>query len=192
MRRRIFAALLAGVMVFSVAGAALAEKPGKGRGRGSVSEALRCSTAAEMRAVIEQRNISVKGALDDDGETLLMKAAKRRVNPELITELVKMGADVNARDEDGETALMKAVDKRAPLGVVRALLSAGADVNAREEDGETALIIAVDEGASEDVIRALLDAGADVKIRDEDGRTAGDYAARKKRGYSDEIMNRLR
>jgi ankyrin repeat protein len=61
--------------------------------------------------------------------TVLMRAARYNSNPEVITVLLKGGADIRARDKDGSTALMVAAQNDNPE-VVTALLEAGTDVNA--------------------------------------------------------------
>lgn len=86
-------------------------------------------------------------ARDRDGETPLILAAQYNPNSEVITTLLKSGADVNTRDTTmlGWTALMYAADgednKKNPE-VITALLKAGADISARAKDGKTALICA--------------------------------------------------
>ena len=62
-----------------------------------------------------------------------------------LRDLIRQGANVNARDELGVTALMKTVDAtEAQLEAVRTLIAAGADVNAKNNKGETVLSLALD------------------------------------------------
>jgi ankyrin repeat protein len=60
-------------------------------------------------------------------------AAAARGDSAAITQLVKQGADVNARDGYGRTALHVAAYASQP-GAMRALVAAGADPNALERD----------------------------------------------------------
>lgn len=58
-------------------------------------------------------------------------------------ELIKMGADLEAKTRIGETSLMKACQKGdGNLDVVRALINHGADVLSRDNRGKTALDVA--------------------------------------------------
>lgn len=59
-------------------------------------------------------------------------------SPEIVTLLIKAGADLNTRNNDGETALIAAV-KRGHVETTRLLLMAGADVKIRDAEGRSAL-----------------------------------------------------
>jgi ankyrin repeat protein len=76
-----------------------------------------------------------------------------------VKELLRRGADANARDSQGRTALMFAVIN-VHADTVKALLEHGADVNVKADDGGTALMLAACGGDAE-IARALLDEGAD-------------------------------
>jgi TonB family protein len=108
--------------------------------------------------------------MDASGWTPLMYAAGSYGNSE-ESEILKAGADANARSMRGETALMaSAVTSMADAD----LLKAGADVNAVNDVGMTALMLLVQRG-DPDEIRTLLKAGADARKKDASGRTALDY-----------------
>ena len=97
---------------------------------------------------------------------------------EEIKQLLKKGADVNAKDEwSGETALF-VVARWGHIEVVKYLAECGADLEAKDESGRTALIGAAKEGQIE-VVKYLAEKGADVDAKDEwYGETALMKAAR--------------
>jgi ankyrin repeat protein len=79
-------------------------------------------------------------AQDDQGETALMKATRRKRSGMLMV-LLQCGADVNVRSKSGDTALTLAARLRNSSHI-NALLSAGADVNVRNNEGRSAYDIA--------------------------------------------------
>jgi len=86
-------------------------------------------------------------------------------------EILKAGADINARSKRGETALMAA----AATGMAdEDLIHAGADVSAANDVGMTALMLLAQRG-DPDEIATMLKAGADARRKDAMGRTALDY-----------------
>ncbi|HUX73097.1 MAG TPA: quinoprotein dehydrogenase-associated putative ABC transporter substrate-binding protein [Steroidobacteraceae bacterium] len=78
------------------------------------------------------------------GYTPLMLASVAG-SPDLVTALLRHGAQVNAANAGGVTALMIAAAGKDPQ-LAQILLRAGADVNARSADGRTPLSIARQSG----------------------------------------------
>jgi Gram-negative bacterial TonB protein C-terminal/Ankyrin repeats (3 copies) len=108
--------------------------------------------------------------IDASGWTPLMYAASS-YGDSVVSEMLKAGANANARSNRGETALMAS----AVTGAAdEDLLDAGADVNAVNDVGMTALMLLVQRGEP-DQVSALLKAGADARKKDGAGRTALDY-----------------
>jgi len=101
--------------------------------------------------------------------TALM-AASFNGHTEVVSLLLKAGADVNAKNNDGETALMLA-SAFGHTEIVSLLLKAEADVNAKDKQGWTALMDASCSGHTE-VVSLLLKAGADVNAKPNYGETA--------------------
>ena len=142
-------------------------------------------------------------ATRNDGQTALMAAANGDPpNPEVITALLKAGADAKAKDVHGNTAFDYARhnDKLAGTEVykeletaavdfftlaktgtpqgIQAAIDLGAAVNAQSDDGVTALMYAAGYNQNPDVTTTLLKAGAEIAAQDtKDGLTVLMYAA---------------
>jgi ankyrin repeat protein len=120
-------------------------------------------------AMGQQRAVALEGQAEDvqplssefrsanNGVTPLMLACVGGFNLS-ARELIRRGADVNARTSSGETAL-EAAAWSGSVPLVEALLARGANVNARNAQGATPLLAAVKEGRSP-VVKLLLARGA--------------------------------
>ena len=94
-------------------------------------------TPQEIQAAIDKGE--GPNARDKDSTTPLMYAAARNPNPEVITTLLKAGADINARDRyNNMTPLMYAAWLKQNPEVITALVNAGADAKAKSSAGKTA------------------------------------------------------
>jgi len=110
------------------------------------------------------------------GDTPLLSAARHNLPLEVITALIKAGADVNPGSVDADTPLMWAAG-HSNLEVVTALAQAGADVNARGSKKITVLMRAVMPlNPNPEVITRLLEFGAEPKARNRWGEMAIDIA----------------
>ena len=91
-------------------------------------------SASRLEAALENLSDDVRAQRLN---ALLMTAIKQAANSEIVTVLLKAGADVNQKDEAGRTPLMFAV--RDNPKVVSALVEAGADVNEKNSWGKPRL-----------------------------------------------------
>ena len=89
---------------------------------------------------------------------------------EEIKELLKKGADCEAKDRYGETALIEAV-RKGKLEVVKYFAQNGADLDAKDGAGRIALMMAANCGEL-DVVKCLEEHGVDIHQKDVCGDTA--------------------
>ena len=89
---------------------------------------------------------------------------------EEIKELLKKGADLEAKDGDGKTALYWAATW-GKLDGVKCLAECGADLEVKDKFGDTALMKVASWGEL-DGVKCLAECGADLEAKDKDGRTA--------------------
>ncbi|MBW7476098.1 ankyrin repeat domain-containing protein [Paenibacillus oenotherae] len=87
-----------------------------------------------------------------------------------VLELLKKGANINARDARGRTAIMAATHGNNP-DTVKLLIDAGADINAQDDRKDNPLLYAGAEGLL-DIVKLMIDAGADPAITNRYGGTA--------------------
>ena len=91
-----------------------------------------------------------------------------------IQDLIKRGADVEAKNDDGETPLHM-VAYRNSIETAKLLIEMGADVDAKDDYGETPLHWASYNNRIE-IAKLLIDKGADVEAKRNDGWTPLDLA----------------
>ena len=89
-------------------------------------------------------------------------------NKDGTQELLRSGADVNARDAEHNEAAIILAAKFGSAEIVQLLIDKGADVNARDDKGRTALFYAQ---VGSEVFARLLAAEADTLAKDNEGNT---------------------
>jgi ankyrin repeat protein len=108
-----------------------------------------------------------------NGATPLYRSVLRGCH-EAAEELIKAGADLEARLDGGHGPLGAALGLR-DIKMALMLLNAGADASSVDADGWTPAIAAA-AAACWDALEMLVDRGADLGVEDAKGWTARDYA----------------
>lgn len=127
--------------------------------------------ARDGKSVLARRLIA-SGAFSRDhlgtNKSATLRAAATALDPELVRDLIALGADVNASGGGGLTALMSAARSHRAWGredaqqeIIAVLISAGSDVDAVDENGRSALF----EASRPAVVQQLAKAGANLEIR---------------------------
>src|SRR5208337_3188941 len=91
-------------------------------------ELAKTGTPQSIQAAID-KGANVNAREEKDQQIPLMFAAENNPNPDVITTLLKAGADIKARDKEGSTVLMDASQTQKNPAVISTLLNAGSDVN---------------------------------------------------------------
>jgi ankyrin repeat protein len=94
-----------------------------------------------------------------------MHASASNPNPEVISLLIKAGADVNGTDIVGMSALLMAAMNNANPEVVKRLLQAGADPNAMDKRELTPLLTAAWFNGNPKVASVFIEGGARIDER---------------------------
>jgi uncharacterized protein len=118
--------------------------------------------------------------------TPLHCAVSKQWSAEIVSLLIKHGADVHAKCSLGQTPLFYSID----VASTRILLEASADVNARDYYGYTVLHNAAAQGRSTGVICCLLKAGADATAVNTVYDTAAEVAQAYKHSATAALLSR--
>jgi len=110
----------------------------------------------------------------EDGRSALALACLNQ-SLDLVSDLIRFGADVNAAESDGTTPIFHAAFNGNSI-LVHALLDAGARTDARNEVGQTPLMVAAKSGSVQTVL-LLLRFGSTASARDQNGRNALHWAS---------------
>lgn len=114
-----------------------------------------------MEYVNSRKDVNIRF---ENGETLLHYAANRGYL-DVVTVLLKRGANINARDKDGRTPLHEAMAYRR-YDVSKYLIEKGADMAARNKEGEAPLISIVymdDRMGAVDLVNFFIKHGFDMR-----------------------------
>ncbi len=127
--------------------------------------------------------VSVNGLLVSNTTPLSLAAGYARGRlprqEEMVSFLIRVGADVNLRNADGSTAFMHAA-RRGGTKIMSLLLDAGADPDARDADGRHAITYANGyDAAAEIVLESSADLqsyGSAPRLQDGGAYSAGTYS----------------
>lgn len=134
-----------------------------GSGDTPLSRALHAGNQEALSLLVEA-GADLDLCFGEEDQTALCKyLAWSRCSLEVVTALLRVGADPNVADRSGHTPLWWAVTHKR-LELVEALLAHGADPSARTEDGQTPLTLAAENAL--DVILARLRGGFPVYPRE--------------------------
>lgn len=101
-------------------------------------------TAVEVTNFLLDKGVDVNRA-DNYGNTALLLHADRHCNKGVIKELIRAGADINAKNKNGDTALHFALIN-GNSEVARFLIKKGADYRAVNNKGKSPMEIAAEKG----------------------------------------------
>ena len=123
------------------------------------------------------------GVINKRGTILHLRAeglGPNNLSHEIISELVKKGADLNAKDEEGYTALQQALMHRQ-FSLARNLITVGANVKVIGKNSETVLHLTIGSSTGYsneheleliDLLSRLVKEGAEINARNINGNTA--------------------
>lgn len=105
--------------------------------------------------VHELAHIDSPNKADENGTTLLMKAAKTG-NKWALESLIKSGANVYSKDKDGWTALMYAVRYQNNVEIINSLIEHGANVKDKNNFGTSVLQLAACYAENPEILKKIL------------------------------------
>mmetsp|Transcript_50211 Transcript_50211/g.93502 ORF Transcript_50211/g.93502 Transcript_50211/m.93502 type:complete len:250 (+) Transcript_50211:293-1042(+) len=128
----------------------------------------------EVRRLLKQKDVQINFAAGQDFTTALHMAVADG-HTEVVKELVRAGANVNAYDKNLRTVLHYAVTEQR-LVEVKILLLAGANPDFENNRRQTPVHAAAEAGMV-NIVKALIEGGARLDTHDEEGRTPLQCAA---------------
>ena len=136
------------------------------RGSSALEEAIRLNNLDMVKyLVLQKADVSKKYS---SGNTILLSALKEQVQPAIVLELLKAGADANAVDTQQNTPLILAIEQ-SDAEIINHLAEHGANLQALNNKGETMLFFAYKNKVPTEILLSMIEAGADVNKKDAQG-----------------------
>ena len=130
-----------------------------------------CSAAQRQLVSLLLKSKAGPNIVNVEGHGSLHKAVDADCCRETLQEIIRHGADVNAKDKRGRTALLLSCFYRQ-VDSLKMLIEAGANPTINDEEGFSCIHAPVDGRCSTDVLQKLIDHGAHVNAKRKDGTTA--------------------
>lgn len=142
-------------------------------GETALMVALRCGNRSVAECLLKIASDPVN-SMDNEGATLLHKAAWGNL-PELAEILLEeYGFDLEAKDHYGRTALHVAA-YQGNTRILKYLLAKSADINAADNEGKTPIFSGAYDGNLK-TVKMLCEYGANLLLKDNTGLTVLEYA----------------
>ena len=132
------------------------------------------NSSPEVFSCLLEKGADINACLNDGMTPLMIAAEDSLVN--VVTFLIKQGANVDLQDNYGKTALHYALGSlNFSFEILCCLIQKGADVNTGSNEKLTPLMIAAEKGHI-NALTLLIKFGADVDLQDKNGKTAPHHA----------------
>ena len=143
-------------------------------GETPLGAAVRCGNRSVADALLEM-TADLASAVDNEGSTLLHKAAWGNLTSIATLLLDKYNFNVDCRDNYGRTPAHTAAYQGNTRLLKYLLTEKSADINARDLDGRTPLFSGAYDSNIK-TVKLLCELGADRSLQDKHGLTAADFA----------------
>lgn len=130
------------------------------------------ATVSDVKSLVKQKIDFNRKDPRNNNFSIFSIAAGHTESPEIISQMLKNGANVNIQDDLGGTPLLAASLSSKSPEIIKILLKNGANINIKTKEGNNALHMAVMYNChSIDVIKTLVKYGLDVNSKDNMGAT---------------------
>lgn len=133
-----------------------------------------CYAGLKLLRYLDQNEHPKEKVVKTIGDRTKLHYAAISNDPQLITDLLHKGENINAQDENGDTPLMLAA-RIGHTELCGVLLDAGADINMQNAEGLTALHQAIGSNRVKTAV-LLVENGADLTIKNNLGATPLEFS----------------